>query len=182
MKLHKAKLALLLINIVGGISVLGSYVYGFLTNPGSTSTLWGKVPAFLLPFYTASMFAAAAGYLAFTFFILVRLDPDETRMAGRFSYRVFLWLYAAILAPSALWMPLTFAILAAPSPVLWVVIRIVLAIVGLASAALLIALLGIRPGRRHLQYWLAVAGSILFLIQTAILDAVVWPAFFPLGF
>lgn len=81
MKLHKAKLALLLINIAGGIAVLGSYVQGFLTHPGSTSALWGNVPAFLLPVYTRR-FAAAAGYLAFTFFILVRLDPDETRVAG----------------------------------------------------------------------------------------------------
>ena len=144
-ELHRAKVALLIINVLGG-AVLGSYVDGFLAHPRSASALWGNVPAFLLPFYTASMLAAAAGYLAFTFFILVRLDPDETMIAGRFSYRAFLWLYAAILAPSALWMPLTFAILAAPSPVPWVVIRIVLAIVGLAALALLVALLGTRPG------------------------------------
>jgi hypothetical protein len=182
MKLHRARMALLLVNIAGGIAVLGSYVHGFLTHPHSASALWGNVPAFLLPFYTASMFAAAAGYLAFTFFILVRLDPDGTRGAGGFSYRVFPWLYAAILAPSALWMPLTFAFLAAPSAVLWVVIRIVLAIVGLATLALLVALLGTKPKGHRWARGLAVAGSILFLIQTGLLDALVWPAFFPRGF
>jgi hypothetical protein len=180
MKLHKSKLALLMINVAGGIAVLGSYVDGFLTHPGSASALWGKVPAFLLPFYTASMFAAAAGYLAFTFFILVRLDPDKMG-AGRFSYRAFLWLYAAILVPSALWMPLTFAMLAAPSPVIWAAIRIVLAIVGLATVGLFIALLGTRPENHRWARGLAIAGSVLFFIQTGMLDAVVWPAFFPIG-
>jgi hypothetical protein len=181
-KLHRAKMALLIINVLGGAAVLGSYVDGFLAHPRSASALWGNVPAFLLPFYAVSMLAAAAGYLAFTFFILVRLDPDETRIGGRFFYRVFLWLYAVILAPSALWMPLTFATLAAPSPVLWAVVRIVLAIVGLAALALLVALLGTRPGSHRGARGLAIAASILFFIRTGILDALVWPAFFPRGF
>jgi hypothetical protein len=177
-KLHREKLILLVINIAGGIAVLGSYAHGILTHPDSASALWGKVPSLILPFYTASMFAAAAGYLAFTWFILVRVDPDKTMIAGRFRYHAFLWLYAAVLAPSALWMPLTFAMLAAPTPVLWAAIRIALAIVGLASVALFLALLGIRPRGSRWAHGLAVAGSILFIIQTAVLDAVVWPAFF----
>jgi hypothetical protein len=180
MNLHKAKRALLAINVVGGIAVLGSYVLGFLRHPGSSSALWGKVPASLLPFYTASMLAAAAGYLAFTFFILVRLDPDETG-ARRFTSRAFPWLYAAILLPSALWMPLTFAMLAAPSPLLWAAIRVVLAIVGLASLGLLVTLLDMKPASHRWAWGLAVAGAILFFVQTGILDAIVWPAFFPLG-
>jgi hypothetical protein len=180
MKLHKSKLALLAINVVGGIAVVGSYVHGFLTHPGSASALWGKVPDLLLPFYTASMLTAAAGYLAFTFFILVRLDPDE-KGSGRVSYGAFLWLYAAILVPSALWMPLTFAMLAGPSLPLWAAIRVVLAMVGLASLGLFIALLGVKPASHPWARGLAIAGSILFFIQTGILDAVVWPAFFPIG-
>jgi len=180
MKLQKAKRGLLIINMAGGIGVLGSYVQGFLTHPSSASALWGNVPAFLLPFYTASMLAAAAGYLAFTFFILVRLDPDETG-AGSVSYGAFLWLYAAILVPSAYWMPLTFAMLAGPSVTLWASIRIVLSIVGLASLGLFIALLRVKPARHRWARGLAIAGSTLFFLQTGILDAIVWPAFFPTG-
>jgi hypothetical protein len=180
MKLHKAKLGLMTINAVGGVAVLGSYVEGFLTHPASSSALWGKVPAILLPFYTASMLAAAAGYLAFTFFILVTLDPEETG-AGRVPYRAFLWLYAAILVPSALWMPLTFAMLAGPSLLLWATIRIALAIAGLASLGLFVAVLAVKPARHRWARGFAIAGAILFFIQTGVLDAVVWPAFFPIG-
>jgi hypothetical protein len=181
-KLHRAKVTLLGINIVGGIAVLGSYLWGILANSGTTTALWGSVPASFLPVYTASMFAAAAGYLAFTYFILVKADPEAVMIARHFSYRAFHWLYVAILVPSAFWMPLTFAMLAAPAPLLWAAIRLVLAIVGLSSVALFLALLGTRNGGPAWSRRLAIVGSILFLIQTTILDAVVWPAFFPLRF
>jgi hypothetical protein len=37
----------------------------------------------------------------------------------------------------------------------------------------------VRPSPPLLAHRLAVAGSLAFCFQTAILDAVVWPAFFP---
>jgi hypothetical protein len=53
------------------------------------------------------MLLAAAGYFAFTYFVLFRLDPTITRVLGRFPFDLFNVLYAVILIPSALWMPLT---------------------------------------------------------------------------
>jgi hypothetical protein len=54
----------------------------------------------------------------------------------------------------------------------------VLAIVGLASIALLWALLVLQPKASGVTYWLAVAGSGYFVFHTAVLDAVVWAALF----
>jgi hypothetical protein len=159
--------------------VLGSYAYGFLAHASSLGEVWGGIPLALRPLYTGSMFAAAAGYFAFTFFVLFRLDPRETRISARLGYAGFLWLYALILVPSALWMPLTFAMLEAPNAWLWGAIRLVLAAVGVGSLGLVLALRSAGPTDPTFARGLALAGALAFSFQTAVLDALVWPAFFP---
>lgn len=176
--MHSQKWLMTIINIFGGAAVIGSYVYGLLTHPGSSEVLWGGVPTQIRPYYTAGMFLAAAGYFAFTYFILFRLDPGETQIYHRFGFWGFNALYAAILIPSALWMPLTFLAVEQSSVVLLWVVRIVLVVVGLASLSLLFALLKVEPRRPLWAYWLAVLGAVFFCIQTAILDASVWGTFF----
>ncbi len=65
-----------------------------------------------------------------------------------------------------------------PSEALWVVIRAVLALTGLASLALLAALLTLTPRPGGWSYRLAVLGAVFFSLQTAILDTLVWPIYF----
>ena len=168
-----------LINVVGGIAVLGSYAWGIATHPGTSGQVWGGVPESLKPMYTLSMLLAAVGYFPFTSYVLFRLDPERVRIAGRFGFETFLLLYTLVLAPSALWMPLTFAMLEAPGNLLWVAIRIVLFAVALGSAGILAALLLSRPRPTGVHFALAVVGGVAFCIQTVLLDAFVWPAFFP---
>ena len=105
--MNAKKWLMLFINLLGGGGVIGSYLWGFLTHPNAGQALWGGVPDSIQPFYTAGMVLAATGYFAFTYFILFRLNPSETRVFNRFPYGLFNVLYAAILIPSALWMPLT---------------------------------------------------------------------------
>jgi hypothetical protein len=178
MTVHRQKLELLILNLVCGSAVLISYAHGLVNNPSAGGALWGDVPPWLMPFYTGSMLTAAAGYLAFTFFILLAVNPGEARI-GRYRYRLFLFLYGAVLVPSALWMPLTFEMIREPSAVLWIAIRIVLALVGLGSIGIFTALVMVRPRRPSWAFGLAVAGAIAFTIQTAVLDALIWTAFFP---
>jgi len=177
--MHIQQIALGLINVVGGTLVLASYIHGVLAHPDTRADAWGGVPAGLKPFYFISMLLAAAGYFAFTYFILFRLDPDEVKIGNACSFQLFHAIYALILFPSTLWMPLTFAMLEHPSSALWWAIRVTLAVVGLASLALLAVLLILGPSDSTSLYWLAVAGSAAFCIQTAVLDMLVWPAYFP---
>jgi hypothetical protein len=172
------KWLMLLINLLGGGAVIGSYIWGFLTYPNAGQALWGGVPDSIRPFYTAGMFLAATGYFAFTYFILFRLNPNKTRVFGRFPFGLFNVLYAAILVPSALWMPLTLFALEGPSLGFVWAVRIVLAMVGLASVGLLFALLKVEPRLPRWAHRMAVAGCVGFCLQTAILDATVWVAFF----
>jgi hypothetical protein len=177
--LHPARRLFAAINVLGGVAVLGSYALGIAAHPDTRGEVWGGVPQGLRPLYTVSMLLAAAGYFAFSGFVWLRLDPERTRIAGRFGFGLLNALYALILAPSALWMPLTFEMLEAPSAGLWAAIRLVLAAVGLGSLGLLAALLAVRPREPAWAHALAVAGCAAFAVQTALLDALVWPAFFP---
>jgi hypothetical protein len=171
---------LIAIILIGGVAVLGSYVGGIQARPDAGKILWGGVPDKIRPFYTVNMFLAAAGYFLFTFFILFRLDPIETKVTSRFGFGVFHGIYAAILIPSALWLPLTFFAVEQSSQALLWMVRIVLGVVGAASLGLFISLLKVKPSHPGWAYRLAIPGSIFFCIQTVILDAIIWGAFFRL--
>lgn len=176
--MHTNKWLMLLINVIGGVAVLGSYIWGFQTYPGAGDVLWGGVPENIRPFYTANMFVAAAGYFVFVSFTLFRLSPTETRVFGRFGYGLFNFIYAAILLPSALWMPLSLLAVEQGSPALAWLVRLVLAVVALASLGLFFSLLKVSPARPRWAQTLAVIGSIGFCIQTVLLDAIIWGALF----
>jgi len=176
---HPARRSLLWLNVLGGIAVLGSYVHGLASNPLTRGALWGEVPEALRPLYTLNMFLAAGGYFAFSSFVYLRLDPERTRLAGGFGYRAFHVLYALILIPSALWLPLTFQMIEAPSPALWLAIRVTLALVGLGSLGLWAAVASAAPHAAPGARRFALVGAAFFSLQTALLDALIWPAFFP---
>jgi hypothetical protein len=176
--LHKKKWLMLAINLLGGAAVLGSYAWGIRTHANADQLLWGGVPLVIRPFYTAGMFLAAAGYFAFTYFLLLRLPPDDTRVGRRFGFDLFNALYAGILIPSALWMPLTFVAIESSGAAIASFVRLVLALVAAASLGLLAALLMVEPKTPRWAQRLAVVGAAAFCLQTAVLDAVVWSAFF----
>ncbi len=157
--------------------MIGSYIWG-LGRPGAVDALWGGVPESIRPYYTAGMFLAAAGYFAFSFFILLRMDPEKVKILGCCGAGIFHYLYLGILVPSALWMPATFWAIENPGmPSVWIV-RGVLILVALFSLGLLAALLGTKPREPRWAHALAVTGAACFCIQTVILDAIVWGAAF----
>ena len=167
------------INIIGGILVIGSYVIGIRLHPFTRGSAWGGIPTSLKPMYVFSMLLAAAGYFAFSNFIIFRLDPEYILSANSFTYSMFILVYCLILFPSALWMPFTFRMLEKPSRILWWAIRITLTVVGIGSLGLLVLLIIVNHNEATWVYGLAIAGSVAFCIQTALLDALVWPKYFP---
>jgi hypothetical protein len=176
----QGKRALIVVNVLGGIGVLGSYAVGLITHPAIRDQLWGGVPLELRPAYTVTMLAAAAGYFAFSYYVVFVLDESRTQVGRTYGFGVFPWIYAGILLPSALWMPLTFRMLETPGPLLWLAIRLCLAAVGGCSLALIAAVASAQPragtGGARVA---AILGAIAFAVQTAVLDALVWPYYFP---
>ena len=161
------------LNVAGGIAVLGSYVLGL---SGGAEGIWGGVPESWRPVYTVSMLLAAAGYFLFTYYFLMRFEPAPDEDAG---WSAVMACYALVLVCSALWLPLTSRMLASPSSGLFAMIRIDLLLVGMGAVGLLLILLGRRARDGSVAFWFAVAGLLPFCWQTAVLDALVWPAFFP---
>ena len=172
------QIILLVINVIGGAAVIGSYIYGLNAQAGGANVLWGGVPANIRPVYFVSMIISALGFFAFLYYIFFRLEPGQVSIWGVSGYAMFYVIFLLILIPSAFWMPLTNVYVGNPATSTWIWVRIVLAVVGLASIALLAALLTMEGKATGTAYWLAVAGSAYFAFHTAILDAIVWAALF----
>lgn len=175
--MHSQKKTWLAINVVGGAAVLGSYVHGLATHPETRDGLWGGIPAELQAVYGVTMWLAATGYFFFSYYFLARTDADEVRF-GRYGFGLVNALYAVIMIGSAAWMPLTFAYLESPSSAMWLAVRVDLLLVGAGSIGLMVALFTMRPRAEGTAGVLALLGLLLFALQTAFLDPLVWPQFF----
>ncbi len=176
--MHRLSWNLALLNVVGGIAVLVSYVHGLQSPHASAGQLWGGVPPAWRAWYGASMVAAALGYFPFTYFFLRHVDPERASFAGGSSYAVIAAFYLLVLLPSALWLPLTVCYLAEPSLALWGVIRIDLFLVALGSLGLVVAAATVEPCSSPAWRVAALLGLGFFCLQTVVLDAIVWPALF----
>ena len=177
--MSRPNLALAVLNVFGGIAVLGSYVSAFAGSSDFQDGLWGGVPASLRALYTANMLLAATGYFPFTWLFVRKTTATEFRAITGFPYVLLLALYALVLIPSALWLPMTAKMLLAPDPQLWFWIRVVLALVGIGSTGILLVAFRFALTRGGAENWAAAIGAIPFFTQTAVLDALIWPAYFP---
>jgi hypothetical protein len=176
--MNRQKILLLLINVIGGILVIGSYIYGLNAQSAGAAVLWGGVPQNTQPIYAVSMILSAIGYFAFIYYLLFKVDSSEAKIRGRFKYSLYYWIFIAMLLPSAFWMPLTNLYVANPVLIYWILIRVVLFIVGFASLALVWALIVTSPYTENISRRAAIAGSIYFTFHTLILDAIIWAQLF----
>lgn len=167
---------LAILNFIGGICVLSSYVYGI--RAGNAAALWGGVPESWRGFYTVSMLTAAAGYFPFTWFFLRCVDYDRAQVAGVSAYAFVALSYALILLPSSLWLPLTAHMVRSPSDTLWWMIRADLFLVAIGSLGLVLAAATVQPATSQAMRVAALIGLAFFCLQTVVLDALIWPAMY----
>jgi hypothetical protein len=166
----------LAINIIGGICVILSYYLGFKAGKG-VEALWGGVPVNFRTVYTVSMLVCAVSYFVFFGYIITGLGGDLFKPSYLLGETLYLVLFILILAPSALWMPLVNVMVANPGTLVWVGIRVVLAVVALASLGVFLSLLTISPRPTGALYYSALIGMLWFTIHTGLLDAILWPYF-----
>lgn len=165
------------LNVAGGIAVLASYAWGVALSPALRTGLWGGVPETLRGVYTVNMLLAAAGYFPFAFLLVFRAPRERLRAEARVGPGLVFALFALMLLPSAAWLPLTARMIEAPSDATWFAIRGVLLAVGAGSTGLLVLLARIARARDGALANSALLGAIPFWTQTAVLDALVWPAY-----
>ena len=162
------------LNVVGGVLVLASYSWG-LGQPNIAQGLWGHVPEALRGLYTVNMLLAALGYFPFTALLVLAMNPESFRRETGRPYETMLALYAAVLVCSALWLPLTSVMIEAPSALVWLAVRLDLALVGLGALGISVVVFQIARARGGALAWSALVGTLPFVLQTAVLDAVIWP-------
>lgn len=165
-----------LIQVVGGLGVLGSYAAGLAAHPGSDA-LYGSMPQAIRSFYSVTMISAAVGY--FPMMVFLFRHRDAVRLGSARGPGLVDGLFAAMLLPSIAWMPATFAYLdgGSASAPLWWIARGVLVIVAFASYGLVAAIASVRPSSASRT--LALIGACAFTLQTGLLDPYVWPLFMP---
>ncbi len=173
-----SQVMLLIVMLMGGIGVIGSYVQGLIAHPGSVSVLWGKIKGPFRSVYTVSMLLSALSYFAFAYFLLFKIVPSEAKVTGTLGFDIFFAAITGMLLFSSLWMPFTYSYVEKPNPGTWTAIRIVLFLVGFSSCALAWALLSLHSKQPAVPYWIAVVGSIYFAFHTTILDAFIWPVLY----
>lgn len=172
------QILLIILNVLGGAAVIGSYAQGSISHGGNLNILWGNISTSVRPVYFISMILSAVGYFLFSYFILFRLDPATVKVAGKIGFEVFFLIITGMLLFSALWMPFTYSYVDTPNSSTWLAIRIVLFLVAISSCALVWALLSLNIKTPSLPYWLAVIGSAYFAFHTLILDGFLWPALY----
>lgn len=169
----KTQKRILAINVIGGVAVLGSYVYGISTNSHAGDKLWGGVPEAIRPYYTVSMFLAAIGFL--TALYILTLRKASLKLTQPSLRRLVFSSYGLILIPSAMWMSLTFRYVADPTDLRWWTVRVVLFVVSAGALALIYALVKLRPAASGPSWPLAIVGAGLFAFHAIVLDALLWP-------
>ena len=177
---YSCTISITLVNIVGGVAVLGSYAWGIATHPETAGDLWGTIPEAVIPLYTGCMPFAAVGYLTVFAFLLVQ-PPAQVRMASGPAYGRFLASHAVFLFASTLWMPLCFRALDGPSPDLLSWIQGVLAVAGAAALVHVVWLWRLVDTQWPRLRWAALAGALCLMVQCTILDAIIWPRYFSVG-
>lgn len=163
----------------GCLLVVGSYVSVFWEPADVRSGLWGGLPDWLRSLNLPNMLLAAIGFFPLSWLLLVETDRPAFERESRLSYGVVLAAYALLLVPSALWLPLTVDMIENPDPMRWISIRIVLFAAAAGAIILLWLCLRLARARPRTAAWLGVAGALPLVLQTAVFDALIWPAYFP---
>ena len=170
---------MLLINVIGGVCILGGYVQGLMSHPHNRHLLWGGVPEAYRGVYTFMMFPAAIGYLCALWVLWRHLMPGEVQILGTDSINYFNVCFVFFLVSAAAWMPLTLAYLDHGSASLLPWVFGVLAVTAVFSLGLLWGVSQLGTHLTLIQYRMAWVGLCALCIQTVMLDALVWIRLFP---
>ena len=169
-------LVFFIVNLVGGIAVLGSYVVGLYIYPDFRNALWGGVAGSWKSLFTVSMFFAALGYLIFCYSMTISGAADKSSFLGGHTFSI---LAAFFLFSASIWMPATLKYLATDDNLWWILSVISLWITA-ASLCLLTVSFGLSnyDGIGTLQFSLTLVGIIWITFHCLVFDAIIWVAKF----
>ena len=166
-----------LVNLVGGVAVLGSYCAGLYLYPEHRTALWGGVAGNWKTLFTTSMFFAAAGYLVFCYTMTISDGANESSFLGKYT---FIILAAAFLFSASVWMPATLQYLDTKNEIWWIA-----SVTSLWITAASLTCLGLAfnatefPHVNLFQNSVTLIGIIWITCHCLVFDAIIWAAKFP---
>lgn len=172
----------LIVNIIGGTAVLGSYwlgIYYYISEPES---LWGGVNGSLRTFFTISMLPATLGYLAFFYFMVFKSGIATfagSSLFGQQTQHAPSVICALFLIASTIWMPATISYVNSQEWSWWMTAVLSLwatgfALVGLSNMFYVNTSESVGWARN-----LALIGLFYITFHCVVLDAIIWVLKFP---
>lgn len=166
----------LVVNIIGGVLVLGSYFICFIQFPQERTNLWGglskKTQQKIVPF----MLLAAGGYLVTSWWFWQIVEPDFVNFPGKFTYLSSITLFAIFLALSSVWMPVAVLAIKTRSTVLQTTTNSVLTGVSISSLLILflVCTATVETNGISLGQVISIVGWSFLCFQTVFLDGILW--------
>ena len=170
----------LLINIIGGIAVLGGYVIALINNPETRNELWGGVPENLRLWITAFMFISALGYCFAMYYLIFDEGLSLGFFWGKFDYKLIKALLIIFLTTAALWIHTTFLYMESASKFHWSLVQIELWLTGASVFLIMIGLASATEVKNSNLHFYSILGLCVISFHCLILDAFLWLNKFPL--
>ena len=167
------------INIIGGLSVLGGYVYALLDHPVLRAQIWGGVPETWRPWITLFMFFSGFGYCYGMYYLIFKEGLDLKFFGGKYDASIMRTLLILFLVSASMWIHSTFNYLELPNANSLNMIRIELWCTALSILFMTIGLgtaNGINSSRTHKK---SVFGLGVISFHCLFLDAILWTSYFP---
>ncbi len=170
----KIRTQFIIINLIGGIAVLGGYAYALINHPDTRNDLWVGIPESWKPFYVVSMFAAAFGYLIAMYYLIFKGGLANKFFWGKTDVSIMTILLVLFLLSAAMWIHSTFAYLESPGSGTWTMVQIELRTTAIAILLFTVGLATASEiSHSSLHRW-AVSGLFYLTFHCLVLDAILW--------
>jgi|TARA_B100001142_G_scaffold219604_1_gene217798 hypothetical protein len=170
----------LLINIFGGIAVLGGYVIALINNPETRNELWGGVPENLRLWITAFMFISAFGYCFAMYYLIFDEGLSLDFFWGKFDYKLIRILLIIFLLTAALWIHTTFLYIESGSKFHWGLVQFELWLTGVSVFLIMLGIASATKVENSNLHFYSIIGLSTISFHCLILDAFLWLNKFPL--
>ena len=169
----------LLINVTGGIAVLGSYVVGLAYFPEYRNDLWGGIRGTWKPVLGISMLFATAGYLTFFYFAFFKGGEYFFKVNTFIGIPPATLLVTIFLISAAFWMPASIAYIHTENSSWWFVTVALLCITALSLTSLAGLVSFTSVNSIPITDWIAcTTGLTLITAHCLFVDAIFWVVFF----
>ena len=169
----------ILVNMIGGILVLGGYAIGIGNFPEHRNSLWGGVSTSWRQAIVVSMLIAAVGYLMFCYMAVFKDGATHFShdwLLGDHSVTI---LTAIFLISAACWMPFLLTYIISGTNFWWILTVVALWITAL-SLILLCLVVATYNGNdiSSTEKILALVGLTAITFHCLVMDAILWVVFF----